>query len=205
MFQTFSGRPKLASVGRVKTSHLSQMRSCYAPFSSLLASRVCRLKTRRTCSPDHSRLRQRRCRLLRAKLRRRRPSDRRRRQQRMLWMGGRYPTVRRFVHRLKAQTPELVRRTEVLPGAEAQVDFGTGAWIVDSDGKRRRPRVLRIVLSHSRKAYSEAVYRKTTNDQCEALLDWENRCMKLQRSDRIIRRKPIFRSHAGFNAPLTLP
>jgi hypothetical protein len=48
---------------------------------------------------------------------------------------GRYPTVRRFVHQLKAQTPELVRRMEVLPGAEAQVDFGTGAWIVDSDGK----------------------------------------------------------------------
>ena len=82
---------------------------------------------------------------------------------------GRYPTVRRFVHQLKAQTPELVRRMEVLPGAEAQVDFGTGAWIVDSDGKRRRPWVLRIVLSHSRKAYSEAVYRQTTEEFIKVL------------------------------------
>ena len=82
---------------------------------------------------------------------------------------GRYPTVRRFVHQLKAQTPELVRRMEVLPGAEAQVDFGTGAWVVNSDGKRRRPWVLRIVLSHSRKAYSEAVYRQTTEEFIKVL------------------------------------
>ena len=32
------------------------------------------------------------------------------------------------------------------------------------DGKRRRPHVFRIVLSHSRKAYSEVVYRQTTED-----------------------------------------
>jgi transposase len=49
------------------------------------------------------------------------------------------------------------------------VDFGTGAWIVDSAGKRRRPWVLRIVLSHSRKAYSEAVYRQTTEEFIKVL------------------------------------
>ena len=32
------------------------------------------------------------------------------------------------------------------------------------DGKRRRTHVFRIVLSHSRKAYSEVVYRQTTDD-----------------------------------------
>jgi hypothetical protein len=55
------------------------------------------------------------------------------------------------------------RRLECGPGEEAQVDFGTGAPIV-VDGHRRRTHVLRIVLSHSRKAYSEAVYRQTTEE-----------------------------------------
>src|SRR5262249_58601900 len=35
--------------------------------------------------------------------------------------------------------------------------------IVGPDGKRRRTHVFRIVLSHSRKGYSEAVYRQTTD------------------------------------------
>jgi hypothetical protein len=43
------------------------------------------------------------------------------------------------------------------------VDFGTGAPLV-GDGHRRRTHVFRIVLSHSRKAYSEAVCRQTTDD-----------------------------------------
>ncbi len=73
-----------------------------------------------------------------------------------------YPSVRRFVARL-AGTRELpVRRVEVLPGEEAQVDFGTGAFVKMPDGKRRRAWVFRIVLSHSRKAYSEAVWRQST-------------------------------------------
>ena len=36
--------------------------------------------------------------------------------------------------------------------------------MITSDGKRRRTHVLRIVLSHSRKAYSEAVFRQTADD-----------------------------------------
>jgi hypothetical protein len=56
------------------------------------------------------------------------------------------------------------RRMEVSPGFEAQVDFGTGAPVVGSDGKRRRTHVLRVVLSHSRKGYSEAVITQSTND-----------------------------------------
>ena len=53
---------------------------------------------------------------------------------------------------------------ECAAGEEAQIDFGTGAWIELPDGKRRRSHVFRIVLSHSRKGYSEAVYRQTTED-----------------------------------------
>ncbi|MCA9161157.1 MAG: IS21 family transposase, partial [Planctomycetales bacterium] len=48
------------------------------------------------------------------------------------------------------------------PGEEAQIDFGTGAPYLDSEGKKRRTHVLRVVLSHSRKAYSEVVTRQTT-------------------------------------------
>jgi len=73
-----------------------------------------------------------------------------------------YWSVRRFVARLKTKSQLPFRRLETLPGEEAQVDFGTGAPIHTPEGKRRRPWVFRIVLSHSRKAYSEAVYRQTT-------------------------------------------
>ena len=77
---------------------------------------------------------------------------------------GSYYSVRRFVHRLEPTRELPFRRLECGPGDEAQVDFGTGAPIVGPDGKRRKTHVFRIVLSHSRKAYSEAVYRQTTDD-----------------------------------------
>ena len=75
---------------------------------------------------------------------------------------GSYYSVRRFVRRL-GQRPSLpFRRLECGPGEEAQVDFGAGAPIHLPDGRRRHTHVFRIVLSHSRKAYSEAVYHQTT-------------------------------------------
>ncbi len=40
---------------------------------------------------------------------------------------------------------------------------------MDSAGKRRRPWLLHIVLSHSRKAYSQAVYRQTTEEFSKVL------------------------------------
>jgi transposase len=77
---------------------------------------------------------------------------------------GSYYSVRRFVQGLEQTTPLPFRRLECGPGEEAQVDFGTGAALVPADGPRRRTHVFRIVLSHSRKAYSEAVTRQTTDD-----------------------------------------
>ena len=74
-----------------------------------------------------------------------------------------YHSVRRFVARFGTKTPVPFRRLECGPGEEVQVDFGQGAFIVDGDGKRRRPHVFRIVLSHSRKGYSEVVLRQTTD------------------------------------------
>ncbi len=74
---------------------------------------------------------------------------------------GSYDTVKRFVRRLAAQVERPFVRMEVEPGAGAQVDSGLGAWVL-VDGKRKRPHLFRIVLSHSRKAYSEVVWRQTT-------------------------------------------
>ena len=75
---------------------------------------------------------------------------------------GKYWSVRRYVTRLTAPHDLPMRRLETLPGEEAQIDFGTGAPVLMPDGRRRRPWVFRVVLSHSRKAYSEAVWRQTT-------------------------------------------
>ncbi len=38
---------------------------------------------------------------------------------------------------------------ESAPGEEAQIDFGTGAPYLDSEGKKRRTHVLRVVLNES--------------------------------------------------------
>jgi transposase len=84
---------------------------------------------------------------------------------------GSYYCVRRFVRRLEEAHDLPFRRIECDPGDEAQVDFGTGAPVVGPDGKRRKTHVLRVVLSHSRKGYSEAVYRQTTEDFLRCLED----------------------------------
>jgi transposase len=73
-----------------------------------------------------------------------------------------YQSVQRFVRRLRRSSPLPFRRMESEPAAEAQVDFGRGAPVITPDGKRKRPHLFRIVLSCSRKAYSEVVTRQTT-------------------------------------------
>lgn len=84
--------------------------------------------------------------------------------------GGSYQSVKRFVRRLKRAEPQRVWRIEVQPGEEAQVDFGLGAPVVAPEsGRRRRTWVFRIVLSFSRKAYSEAVFRQDTETFLRAL------------------------------------
>ena len=75
--------------------------------------------------------------------------------------GGSYSSVKRFIRRMGKSRTLPFRRMETLPGQEAQVDFGRGAPVI-RDGKRRYPWVFRIVLSYSRKAYSEAVWRQDT-------------------------------------------
>ncbi|MEZ6035627.1 MAG: DDE-type integrase/transposase/recombinase [Planctomycetaceae bacterium] len=41
--------------------------------------------------------------------------------------------------------------------------------MIDADGKKRRPWMFRIVLSQSRKAYSEVVWRQTTDNFVAAI------------------------------------
>lgn len=91
---------------------------------------------------------------------------------------GGYDSVKRFCRRLRHSTPLPFRRMECGPGEEAQVDFGVGAPIVIPDGaplpigvktRRRKTHVLRVVLSHSRKGYSEVILRQTAEDFLRAL------------------------------------
>jgi len=82
---------------------------------------------------------------------------------------GSYQSVKRFCRRLGRKAALPFRRIEVEPGAEAQVDFGKGALVKRPNGKRRRPHVLRVGLSFSRKAYSQGVWRQTTDEFLGAL------------------------------------
>ena len=75
---------------------------------------------------------------------------------------GSYQSVKRDVHKVRQTDPKLVPRIEVQPGEEVQVDFGTGPTLVGAEGKKTKTWIFRIVLSHSRKAYSEAVLRQNT-------------------------------------------
>src|SRR5271154_6366352 len=84
---------------------------------------------------------------------------------------GKYHSVRRFVKRLGHNQALPFRRMECEPGEEVQVDFGTGIAIRQPDGKRRRTHVFRMVLSHSRKGFSEVVHQQTTEEFLRCLED----------------------------------
>ena len=75
---------------------------------------------------------------------------------------GGYDAVKRFVRQRRRSDPRRFQRFESPPGEEAQIDFGRGAPI-EADGRTQKTWAFRIVLSHSRKAYSEAVTRQTTD------------------------------------------
>ncbi len=75
---------------------------------------------------------------------------------------GGYQSVKRFTRKLAHKLELPFRRMECEPGDELQIDFGTGAWIKEEGGRRRRPHLFRAVLSHSRKGYSEVVWRQDT-------------------------------------------
>lgn len=80
-----------------------------------------------------------------------------------------YDALRRYARRLNRVRPLPFRRLECQPGEEAQADFGSGAPVIGADGKRRKTHVFRVVLSYSRKGYSEVTFRQTTDDFLRAL------------------------------------
>ncbi len=75
---------------------------------------------------------------------------------------GSYQSVKRYVRRIRRSDPKLVHRIEVQPAEEVQVDFGTGPTLLQTDGIKKKTWVFRLVLSYSRKAYSQAVLRQDT-------------------------------------------
>jgi transposase len=82
---------------------------------------------------------------------------------------GSYESVKRYVRKLSECEEVPFRRMEVLPGTECQVDYGTGAWVVGEDGKRRKTHLFRCTLSFSRKAYSEVSFTQETECFLRAL------------------------------------
>lgn len=82
---------------------------------------------------------------------------------------GSYESVKRYVRRLDDAGELPFRRIETLPGAEVQVDYGSGARIYDGNGKFKKSHLFRIVLSCSRKGYSETSYTQDTECFIRAL------------------------------------
>jgi transposase len=80
-----------------------------------------------------------------------------------------YWSVRRFVKSLGNSSALPFRRIEVEPGWELQVDFGQGRPCQDHTGSFRKTFVFRSVLSFSRKGYTEAVTRLTTESFIRSL------------------------------------
>lgn len=83
--------------------------------------------------------------------------------------GEKYWSVHRFVKSLGVSSELPFRRIEVEPGWELQVDFGAGRPCPDHTGVLRKTFVFRAVLSFSRKGYTEAVTRLTTESFIRSL------------------------------------
>lgn len=74
----------------------------------------------------------------------------------------RYNSVKRYVRGLKKKDPEQFDRLEFLPGEEAQVDYGQGAFTIHPEtGKRRRPRLFVMTLRYSRKSFRKTIWNSS--------------------------------------------
>jgi transposase len=80
-----------------------------------------------------------------------------------------YQSVRRFVSRLHpSQSPEACAVIETAPGEEAQVDYGTGPMVRDTQsGKYRRTRLFVLTLGYSRKSVRLIVFRSSSQTWAE--------------------------------------
>lgn len=74
-----------------------------------------------------------------------------------------YDSVKRFVRKLKAKTPEVFAVIATVPGREAQVDYGRGALTRHPvTGRYQRPWLFCLKLSHSRKAFRKVVWKSSS-------------------------------------------
>jgi transposase len=75
-----------------------------------------------------------------------------------------YQSVRRFVRRLQASAaPEPRAVIETAPGEEAQVDYGDGPMVRDSQtGKYKRTRLFVLTLGYSRKSVRLLTFRSSS-------------------------------------------
>ena len=72
---------------------------------------------------------------------------------------GSYSSVRRFVRRLRPQSPNVVARVTTAPGEEVQVDFGPVGKLFDPQSKRLRTAYAFVAtLCFSRHQYAELVF-----------------------------------------------
>ena len=80
-----------------------------------------------------------------------------------------YQSVRRFVSRLHpSQSPEACAVIETAPGEEAQVDYGAGPMVRDTQsGKYRRTRLFVLTLGYSRKSVRLIVFRSSSQAWAE--------------------------------------
>lgn len=75
---------------------------------------------------------------------------------------SRYNSVKRYARKLKRTEPEQYDRLEFLPGEEAQVDYGQGAFTKHpKTGKRKRPRLFVMTLRYSRKSFRKVVWNSS--------------------------------------------
>lgn len=80
-----------------------------------------------------------------------------------------YDSVNRFVKTLEVDDAKRVYRMECEPGQEAQIDYGTLYLRIGDNGRLKKVHVLIVTLSHSRKAYVEAVLSQSSESFLRSL------------------------------------
>jgi len=80
-----------------------------------------------------------------------------------------YDSVNRFVKTLEVDDAKRVYRMECEPGQEAQIDYGTLYLHIGENGRLKKVHVLIVTLSHSRKAYVEAVLSQSSESFLRSL------------------------------------
>ena len=82
---------------------------------------------------------------------------------------GSYHSVYRFVKTLDIDQTKRVYRMECEPAQEAQIDYGTLYLPIGENGRKKKVHLLLVTLSHSRKAYVEAVLSQNTESFLRSL------------------------------------